>query len=55
MRSLLVSLLNLYLLCIFGRIILSWFPVISAELPQQGKPVSAWHPDVAYHYIEVAA
>ena len=27
MANLLVQLLNLYLLCIFGRIILSWFPV----------------------------
>ena len=27
MRPLLIQLLNLYLLCIFGRIILSWFPV----------------------------
>lgn len=27
MQALLIQLLNLYLLCIFGRIILSWFPV----------------------------
>lgn len=27
MANLLVTLLNLYVLCIFGRIVLSWFPV----------------------------
>lgn len=27
MANLLVTLLNLYVLCVFGRIVLSWFPV----------------------------
>jgi YggT family protein len=32
LRSLIINLLNVYLLVIFGRIILSWFP-ISPESP----------------------
>lgn len=35
MQNLLIQLLNLYLLCIFGRIILSWFPI------SPGSPVAA--------------
>ena len=27
MANLLITLLNLYVLCVFGRIVLSWFPV----------------------------
>ena len=34
MQQLLVQLLNLYLLCIFGRIILSWFPI------REGTPMA---------------
>ena len=34
MQQLLIQLLNLYLLCIFGRIILSWFPI------REGTPMA---------------
>ena len=34
MQQLLIQLLNLYLLCIFARIILSWFPI------SPGSPVA---------------
>ena len=35
MQQLLLMLLQVYLLCIFGRIVLSWFPM------QEGTPLAA--------------